>query len=168
MKKKLHAVVIIISALIIFSSFYQLIGRIYVQKSSSMIPLINENDRVFILKSKNIKRFDIICFSFTQNGSTFPILKRVIAFSGEKIAISNGEIKIDNNSIMLPPEIDVKYLSGTESYPIKYGSPGNYIVPSGELFVIGDNTNFSYDSRYFGGVPINKIIGKAIWLLRYL
>ncbi len=168
MKRYLYIVSILPSILIVSISFSLLIGRLYVQKSSSMNPSIINNDRIFILKSKNIQRFDIICFNFTQDGKTFPILKRVIAFSGEKILISYGEIRINDKIIKLPSDIDVQNLLGSDLNPIKFGSPYNYIVPPGELFIMGDNTKDSYDSRYYGGVPITMIIGKAAWILRFL
>ena len=133
-----------------------------------MSPWILKGDIVFLLKSKNIKRFDIIGFRFTQNGITFPILKRVIAFQGESVCISNGEITINKKPIQLPSYIDKQNLLVVNSENTKYGLYNDFIVPTGKLFVLGDNTKDSYDSRYFGGVSIHDVIGRAIWLLRFL
>ncbi len=80
------------------------------------------------------------------------LVKRVIALSGETVAVHDGSVFINGQRLEEP------YL--TESTPFRFGP---LLVPPDHYFVMGDNRARSYDSRDFGPVPISFIIGKA-WL----
>ncbi len=79
------------------------------------------------------------------------LIKRVIAIGGETIEIRDSQVYIDEIAISEP------YLrpgSAMDDF-------GPVTVPMGEVFVMGDNRNQSEDSRRFGTVPVNDIIGRA-------
>lgn len=85
----------------------------------------------------------------------YSYIKRVIALPGEHIKIENGRVYI--NDIELKEE----YLQDgiiTESKNFN-----DIIVPDGYIFVMGDNREYSMDSREFGCIPISKIEGKAVF-----
>lgn len=79
------------------------------------------------------------------------LIKRVIAVAGETIEIRNGRVLIDGVAI------DEPYLRDGTRMP----DFGPVTVPQGEVFVMGDNRNQSEDSRRFGTVPVDDIIGRA-------
>lgn len=89
------------------------------------------------------------------------LIKRVIAVGGQTIEIRNSRVLIDG----VP--IDEPYLFPGTVMP-DYGPE---TVPEGDVFVMGDNRNHSKDSRVFGPIPVDSIVGKAfvrIWPLNRL
>ena len=100
------------------------------------------------------ERGDIIVFN-PPNGDDKPYIKRVIATEGETVSVADGSVFVDGI------ELDEPYIRDgiTECFE---DSCGEFVVPEGEVFVLGDNRRNSTDSRSFGSVPIDNIIGKAI------
>jgi signal peptidase I len=94
------------------------------------------------------KRGDVIVFNHPQNPPNVPYVKRIIGIPGDQIHISGGTISINGEPI-LEPYIKV---------PINRG--GDWTVPAREYFVLGDNRNNSSDSRAWGFVPYENIIGR--------
>lgn len=82
-------------------------------------------------------------------------IKRVIGLPGEHVKIENGQVYINGE------ELEENYLQNGVMTPA--GRMNDIIVPSGYIFVLGDNRQNSTDSREFGCIPISKIEGKAIF-----
>lgn len=82
-------------------------------------------------------------------------IKRVIGLPGERVEIVDGKVLIDG----VP--IDEPYLKPGSVMP----DFGPIVVPPGEMFVMGDNRNASQDSRYFGTVPTDTIVGRAFVIM---
>jgi signal peptidase I len=84
-----------------------------------------------------------------------PYIKRIIGLPGESIAIRNGRVYVDGE------RLDEPYLGGETTRC--QGSPYCAIeeIPEGFVYVLGDNRNNSSDSRSFGLVAIEDIVGKA-------
>ena len=101
------------------------------------------------------ERGEVVVFKFPLNPSQ-KFIKRVIGLPGETVEIKKGKITIfkDNNTRIIQ-----------EGYiPSSFFTAGDIRVELGtaEYFVMGDNRDFSYDSRKFGKVPANEIIGRVV------
>jgi len=102
------------------------------------------------------KRGDIIVFVYPEDRKR-DFIKRLIALGGETVEIKEGDIFINDQLIMEPRIKNVFYYN---SGP--YGEEGKpIVVPEGYVFVLGDNSQSSHDSRYWGFVPVENIIGRA-------
>ena len=102
------------------------------------------------------KRGDIIVFIYPVDPSR-DCIKRLIAFGGETVEIKDGEIYINDQLIEDPVVKDIDYYNRGE-----YGQIAHKVqVPEGFVFVLGDNSGSSHDSRYWGFVPEGNIVGRA-------
>ena len=101
-------------------------------------------------------RGDIIVFVYPEDKKR-DFIKRLIAFSGETVEIREGDIFI-NGSMIEDPVIKNAYYYNRGNF----GEAGKQIVvPPGHYYVLGDNSGSSKDSRYWGFVPEELVIGKA-------
>lgn len=127
--------------------------------SGSMLPTLQINDRLIVDKLgyhfKDPQRGDIVVFSPTEKLQEQhfrdAFIKRVIGLPGEKIEVKGGRVFVNDQPLR---ENYVK-----ESAQYQYGP---VTVPQGQYLVLGDNRNNSYDSHYWGFVPRDKIIGRAV------
>jgi len=103
-------------------------------------------------------RGEVIMFHHPKNSTVEdPLLKRVIGLPGETVLVQNGHVYI-NGKILNEPYLTV----------VTEGTFGPFRVPAGAYFVMGDNRNNSFDSRYWKNhyVPRANIIGRidaVIW-----
>ena len=103
------------------------------------------------------QRGDIVVFDPPIGAVEKPYIKRVIALPGETVSIRDGAVFVDG------ARLDEPYLGVTATrWP---GRPDEYelLVPEDHVFVLGDNRNNSTDSRSFGPVDEDAIIGRA-WI----
>ncbi len=124
--------------------------------TTSMEPTLKIGDILLIEKVsyrfRSPKSGEIVVF-YNPSGDGRKIIKRVIGVAGDRIEVTNNGYVIINEE---PLE---------ESYA-RYqdiGQAFNYDVPEGTVFVMGDNRGNSQDSRWFGPISINTIIGKAVF-----
>lgn len=102
-------------------------------------------------ETSDIGRGDVVVFN-PPFVSEEPYVKRVIGLPGEVVSIKDGKVYIND---VLVQEPYIRTGSHTN---------GNWQVPEGEIFVMGDNRNNSSDSRSWGTVPVENIIGKALFV----
>lgn len=98
------------------------------------------------------ERGDVIVFSSPQTGEK--LVKRVIGLPGETVTIHEEEVLIDGQSL------DEPYISSVTFLPYE----GQWTLPEGYYFLMGDNRARSSDSRRWGLVPEKDIVGK-VWLI---
>jgi signal peptidase I len=96
-------------------------------------------------------RGDVVVLKDPDNGP-LPLIKRVVGLPGERVTVAGGRVYIDGQALPEP------YLD--QSTP---GGSRTWIVPPFHVFVMGDNRSNSRDSRYFGPVPTDSILGHAVF-----
>ena len=134
--------------------------------TGSMKPTFMEEDKIFVDKLSYRfhapKRGDIIVFKYPLDRKK-DFVKRLAGLPGESIEIRKGVLMVDGKPMTDPP------FSWNTYYNVEgweYGKSGQVIrVPDGHYFALGDNSAHSADSRQWGFVPKNDLVGKAfmIW-----
>jgi signal peptidase I len=108
------------------------------------------------------KRGDIIVFIYPQD-RTKDFIKRVIAIGGDKVEIRNKEIYVndvlaeDTHGVYVDPVIMPGAMQPRDNM-------GPVEVPKGSVFVMGDNRDQSYDSRFWGFVDLKDVMGEAFMI----
>lgn len=134
--------------------------KAYRISSGAMSSTFIEGDRLMtdvrIYKKTQPQRGDIIVFSYPKDPKR-DFIKRIIAFSGEKVEIKAGDIYI-NDELVLDKKIkDIFYYNKGV-----YGKEGEPVyVPKNNYYCLGDNSRASHDSRYWGFVPKENVVGKV-------
>lgn len=124
------------------------------------------------------ERGDIVVFKAMDQSGNF-LVKRVIGLPGDQISMNDrGYLRVNGMGFgyneVRNSETDVityKENNGTKSYQVRYFTgmsqrPFDVTVPAGELFMMGDNRNQSADSRSWGTLPLERIVGRLqfIWM----
>lgn len=121
----------------------------------SMEPSLHQDQRLIIERIgyhwHGPRRGDIVVLP-DPSGGPIPLIKRVVGLPGEQVTLAAGQVYIDGDAL-------------DESYLIQVTASGgrSWMVPPLHVFVLGDNRGNSKDSRFFGPVPIDTIIGHAIF-----
>lgn len=161
MRKKIRDGIVILAATFVAALFLKgFVLEAYKIPSASMIPTLLPGDFIFInkfvysLKLKPIHRGDVIAFHFPNDKDELVpkgtvLVKRCVGIPGDTIEMTNGVLKVNRL------EFQKNYLKFGASMKLT-------IVPSHSLFVLGDNLDESYDSREWGCVPIDHVIGQAM------
>lgn len=139
--------------------------------SGSMIPALKVGDRIFVFRlpywfGAKPEVGDIVVFKVPKDINNYdpkkPVyIKRVVGLAGDEVEIKRGRIFVNGELIEDPPifkEINYVHLVGGMDRPYY-----SRTVPEGRIYVFGDNSAHSYDSRAWGGVPYENIIGKAFF-----
>ena len=142
----------ILMAVVLFLLLNAATSRVRVY-NVSMQPTLFEGNLLVVnklaYKLGEPKHGDIIVFHY-QGTVTEDYIKRVIGLPGDTINVSNGVVKVNGQAITEP------YIAELPGYT------GQWKVPEGELFVLGDNRNHSSDSHDWGFVQKEWVVGKAI------
>ncbi|NNE95670.1 MAG: signal peptidase I [Acidimicrobiales bacterium] len=127
--------------------------------SESMETTLFENDRILVNKVSyrlhDVNRGDVVVFRRPddQPGEIRDLIKRVIALPGETVEGRDGTIYIDGQ-LLVEPYLDDE----------PFGDFGPTTVPADEVFMMGDNRDQSLDSRRFGTISEDRIVGRAFFL----
>jgi signal peptidase I len=159
----------LVLTLIIFLVIQTFVAQPYKVQQQSMEHTLEPDQYVLVDKLTprfdTYKRGDIVVFTppedWVQEDGT-PFIKRVIGLGGDTVEIRDGNVFINGT------EIDEDYVFASEpgDPPQPTTVPGDehrWVIPTDELFLLGDHRAASADSRTFGPVPAVQVIGRA-WL----
>jgi len=132
------------------------LARATVVQGQSMEPNLHNNERVIVEKVTyrfihGPRRGDVVILEVP--GQEQPLIKRVVGLPGEVVAVRNGQVFINDQ----PLEEEWATSQGGPNYPPT-------LIPPLHVFVLGDNRGHSNDSRSFGPVPVDHILGRA-WVV---
>lgn len=165
----LESIQALVLALSVFVLLYLFVAQPNQVHGNSMVP--NFQDKEFLLTEKLTyhrrlpQRGEVVVFKAPPSEpcaeTECEYIKRIIGLPGETITINDGKVYIDNQIL------NGSYLPSTSKT-----TPGNYLregrsvqIPQGEYVLLGDNRTHSRDSREFGPIPKERIVGRAF--LRY-
>lgn len=103
---------------------------------------------------------DILVFPYPRNPAQM-FIKRCIAVSGQKVEIRDKRVYVDDVMVENPPQVKFDDPSVRAAARSTRDNWGPKIVPAGALFVMGDNRDYSSDSRYWGFVDREDVVGNA-------
>jgi signal peptidase I len=115
-----------------------------------------------VLRFSSPKREDIIVFVFPEDKSK-DFIKRVVGVPGDTIEIRQKRVLVNGQPL---EENYVRYADGDaiDGFARSRDNLPPIKVPPGKLFVLGDNRDRSYDSRFWGFVDMDAVIGKAMFI----
>ena len=146
----------ILPALLIALLINVFVGQATRVEGQSMEPNLHSEQRLVVEKLSyrfhGPQRFDIVVLKMPRQGEEL-LIKRVIGLPGETVEIRDGQVYVDGNLLAEP-------FTDQSTHP---GRDNQFTVPPLPIYVMGDNRDRSNDSRSFGPVPIDDVIGRA-WL----
>lgn len=154
---------VIIIAFVIMIAFRFFVAEPFIVSGSSMVP--NFHNREYLIVNKldyrtgQPQRGDVIVFKYPKDTSQY-FIKRIIGLPGEKVKIEGGKVEIFNSQYPDGHVLDEPYLPNQN---VTFGKDDVVTLGTDEYFVLGDNRLASSDSRVWGILPKNDIIGKS-WL----
>lgn len=140
------------------ASLVLIIGRLffftpYDVSGQSMYPTLHDGDRIVVSHDKELERGDVVVF-------TSPItmeddyIKRVVGVAGDTVEIRSGHVYVNGK------QLEDENLGTTQT--LRTEDTIKTLVPTGTVYVLGDNRENSMDSRVFGAVPDELIKGKLL------
>lgn len=142
----------ILLALVLYFAISTVTDRVRVE-NISMQPTLYEGQLLVVYKWAyqfgEPYRGDIIVFHHNRQPPE-DYIKRIIGLPGDQISVRNGQVMV-NGEVLNEP-----YIAAPPGYD------GDWSVPEGQLFVLGDNRNRSSDSHQWGFVPMSDVVGRAV------
>jgi signal peptidase I len=121
------------------------------------IPIVGKR----ILEFSHPERGDVVVFIYPQD-RTKDFIKRVVAVAGDRLEVKNKELFVNGQRVEDPNAHYDRTGPGMMRAPRDNFGP--FTVPEDKIFVMGDNRDHSHDSRFWGPVTIDDILGKAFIL----
>jgi len=137
------------------------VGDRVIVNNSAYVMIAPEVNDIVVIKTSRVTRDP--CASESADATQKPILtKRIVAGGGDIIEVNDGMIKVNGKIREYYSYIPSNSDKRTTRRKNLLAQNGQYRVPEGKFFVMGDNIDNSFDSRYFGAVPRDAIIGKVV------
>ncbi|TSA44147.1 signal peptidase I [bacterium] len=147
-----ETIIIAVVAVFIVRSF---IAQPFLVSGSSMEPSFNNGNYLLVdeltYNLRNPERGEVVVFKYPKDPNTY-FIKRIIGLPGETVRIKDGRVEISSGTKV--QDLQEQYIreeSNTADFENKLGPD--------EYFVMGDNRNFSFDSRSWGPLPKEDLIG---------
>lgn len=150
----LDVVETLILSVILFAAINTVSARIRVD-GASMEPTLETGEFVIVNKLAYLygkpQIGDVIVFHFPRDPEQ-EYIKRIIGLPGDRVAVRDGQVIVNGQ------QLEENYIAATPVYEASWD------VPSDSLFVLGDNRNNSSDSHSWGPVPLENVVGKAVFV----
>jgi signal peptidase I len=159
----------IVLTVLIFLGIQTFVAQPYKVQQTSMERTLLQDQYVLVDKLtprwSTYKRGDIIVFdppeTWTTGGTTVPFIKRVIGVAGDTVELRDGFVYVNG------VKLDEPYIYEDNGVPQRTDPQGSgvtkWLIADGQLLVMGDHRENSADSRSFGPIEIQHVIGRA-WL----
>jgi signal peptidase I len=170
----LEIVETLVLTLVIYLVIHNFVAQPFQVEQESMMPTVNPGEYVLIDKIsprfQDYRRGDIVVFQpppgYGQGG--VPFIKRVIGLPGDTVSLENGRVFVTppgGSAVELDEPYVVRDIGGGQAPTLPKNANGtsSWTIAAGTYFVMGDNRPDSQDSRFFGPVGRELIIGRA-WL----
>lgn len=149
--------------------------------SGSMRPTLMEGDFLFAHKlGGRFARGDLVIFDSPLEPGV-AVVKRVVAIPGDTVAMAGGTLVVNGREVREAylaaddPTVDPedpqmrawqrrRVLGDTAGYRPTLRTWGPLVTPADSLFVLGDNRDFSYDSRYWGWLGTDRVEGRPLFI----
>ncbi len=144
----------LILSLLLFVVINSVSARVRVD-GSSMEPTLHNGE--FLIVNKLAYKLgspaigDVVVFHFPGNPDQ-EYIKRIIGLPGDQVVIQQGRVFVNGRSL------EENYIAAPPAYEASWN------VPQGAIFVLGDNRNNSSDSHSWGPVPLENVVGKAVFV----
>lgn len=142
----------LVLAVVLFVGINAVSARVRVD-GFSMRPTLEDGEFVLVSKLSywfgEFERGDIIVFHFPLNPEE-ELVKRIIGLPGDRITVQNGQVFLNGQLL------DEAHIAEAPLYS------GDWVVTEDHLFVLGDNRNNSNDSKDWGLLPQENVVGKAV------
>jgi signal peptidase I len=158
----------LVLTLVIFLGIQTFVAQPYkVQQSSMETTLLPDQ---YVLVDKLTPRWspyvrgDIVVFdppATFSAGNGVPFIKRIIGLPGDRVELRDGKVFVNGLELNEPYIFQDNGVHQTTDPTV--GGASEWLVPDGDLLVMGDHRRDSSDSRVFGPIEISKVIGRA-WL----
>jgi len=176
-KNTIVSILILLMAPVIALLLTIFVFQSYQVDGPSMETTLQNNDRLIVWKLPRTwarlthhqyvpNRGDVIIFTepglgnYNEPDGSKQLVKRVIGLPGDKVVISNGVITIYNTAHPNGFEPDSTMPYGANGHIPTTDNDGTFILSSNQLFVCGDNRPNSLDSRIFGPITTDQVVGK--------
>jgi signal peptidase I len=124
--------------------------------SQSMSPTLVAGDQVLVdklsVRWRPPAEGELVVFRDPERHEL--VVKRVVAVSGRTVAIEDAELVVDG-VVRHEPQVDLSRIDSTYFGPV--------VVPPDAVFVLGDNRSESIDSRTYGAVPLDDVVGRVVF-----
>ncbi len=150
----IETVAIAVAAVFLIRTF---VAQPFLVSGSSMEPSFHNSNYLLVdeltYRFREPERGEVVVFKYPGNHKSYYI-KRIIGLPGEKLVIQDGQVSVYSGG---------EKLSLKENYTMPGGTSGRFETTLGQsqYFVMGDNRNFSFDSRSWGSLKRSEIIGLA-------
>jgi signal peptidase I len=147
-----ETIVIAVAAVFVVRSF---IAQPFLVSGSSMEPTFSNGNYLLVdeltYRFREPERGEVVVFRYPQDTSSY-FIKRIIGLPGETVEVKNGQVDILKNGVsQVLREPYVLQRAATADFSKTLGSD--------EYFVMGDNRSFSFDSRSWGPLPKDDVVG---------
>jgi len=154
---------LVVSSDYAMTHFYPL--HAYKIPSASMCPTVCEGDRAFAnltsFRKSSPHRGDVVAFQFDEERRLH--IKRVAAVGGDAVSVSNGRLLVNGSPAKTPTSACGSSIPQSGDYNV----PQEFIpmqVPQNSVFLLGDNAENSFDSRFFGAQETSRVRGRLLYL----